>query len=254
MGEPDDPLRADDPLVGPEHEDVLLGSGGPEAREPDAGDAGPRPAARPVEDDMGATAVVPQDDRPTSVIPAMAEPAPQEPAARPLLSGIMAPWAAFAAVALVVIAATSAFAGWLQGPTADRRSATPMLQPVPTATAPPSVEATTPPPATTEAEPTPEPEPTRERAPRTTQRPRPTRAPAPQPPAATAEAPASATGRLQEDQRDADTAVPPPGGAPAGAGIADAETGEQTLPGDAAESDEETAESDTESESESEED
>jgi hypothetical protein len=249
VGEPDDPLRSDDPLVGPEHEDVLLGSAGPEVREPEAGDMGPRPSAGPADDDMGATAVVSQDDRPTAVIPALAESAPPAPATRPLLSGIMAPWAAFAAVALVVIAATSTFAGWLQGPTADRRSATPMLQPVPTATAPPSVEPTTPPPATTEAEPTPEPEPTKERAPRTTQRPRPTRAPAPRPPAATAEAPASATGRVQEDRQDADaeTAVPPPGGTgpERGADIADAETGEPAP----SESNEETSDTDTDTES-----
>jgi hypothetical protein len=61
---------------------------------------------------------------------------------------------------------------------------------------------------------------------------------------------------VQEDQQDADTAVPPPGGAPAGPGVADAETGEETRSGEAAESDEDAPESDAgpDTESESEED
>ncbi|WP_343941332.1 hypothetical protein, partial [Pseudonocardia zijingensis] len=128
VGEPDDPLRSDDPLVGAEHEDVLLGSEAADVPEVE-GDQ-PDPA-----DPERATAVVPVDDRPTTEMPALVGPAP-EAASRGGLSGV-ASWAVFAVIAVVVLTATTTLAGWLQGPTADRQAATPMLQAVPTATAAP---------------------------------------------------------------------------------------------------------------------
>lgn len=175
MEEPDDPLRADDAVVGAEHEDVLLGSGAADEAEPDVPYAGPTPA----DDDEHPTSVAPMDDQPTMEIPAVVGPAP---APRGRFARV-APWAVFAAVAVVVIAATSTFAAVLQGPTAERQSFTGLIQvPTATASAPPPAQAA--PPPSPEAEPTPEPEKKPEPAARPTQRPRATRAPAPPPPPA----------------------------------------------------------------------
>ena len=172
---PDDPLRGDDPLGGAEHEDVLLDGASGDDRSPaaDAGSGDDADDEAAVPDD--ATSFVALDDRPTTVIPRVEV----TPPAQSRWSTGLAPWAVFAAVAVLVVAATSTWAAWLQGPTADRQVATPRIQLVPTQTAPapPTPEAVaSPPEPMVEPEPEPEPEP----AARPTQR-RPTRAPAPRP-------------------------------------------------------------------------
>jgi type IV secretory pathway VirB10-like protein len=238
VGEPDDPLRADDALVGTESEDVLLDSGAADEGESRAEYAGYVDPA-PDDPDEHPTSVASLDDRPTTELPPVVGPAP-EPRGR--LAGL-APWAVFAAVAVVVIAATTTWAAWLQGPTADRQSATPMIiQPVPTATvaAPPTVAAAPPAPA---AEPEPDPEPEKAPAARTAQRPRPTRAPAPPPP------PAEAVNAPTTPDTKKDT--PPATKAPAsGAAVAadkdDADSGDKDSQKDTADS--EKANSDDEKE------
>jgi outer membrane biosynthesis protein TonB len=178
----DDPLRADDALVGAEPEDVLLGSGAADEGDPRADHADSTPGDVREE----ATSVVSLDDRPTTELPPVVGPA-LEPRGR--FAGV-ASWAVFAAVAVVVIAATTTLGAWLQGPTAERQSFTGLIQPVPTSTAsaPPAAA----PAPTPSAEPAPEPAPEKQPAARPTQRPRATRAPAPAqppPPAAAVNAP-----------------------------------------------------------------
>jgi hypothetical protein len=104
----DDPLREDE-LVLDEPEDLFDEVG---------------PADEPV-------AAADPDDRPTTQLPRVTAPPAQAPT---WMSGL-APWAVFGVVAVVVIAATSAWASWLRGPT-DQHSATPRIAPVPTMTAP----------------------------------------------------------------------------------------------------------------------
>ncbi|TWF74131.1 hypothetical protein FHX44_1110 [Pseudonocardia hierapolitana] len=218
MAEPDDPLRADDPLVGAEHEDVLLGSGTAEEREPAA------EHVDSVQDDLdeNPTFVATSDDRPTTELPRVVAPTPApEPTT---WSGGVAPWAVFAAVAVVVIAATTTLASWLQGPTSERQGFTGLTQPFPTATsAPPApVEAPAAPPS---AEPEPEPEP--EPAARPTQRPRATKAPAaPRPPAAAVNGRATPNGEEKEEPASTTSAPSLPAAADAGAaGTGAADTG-----------------------------
>ncbi len=196
MNEPDDPLRADDPLVGAQHEDVLLGSGAADDDDPAAeyADAGHEDA------DESPESVAVLDDRPTTKLPPVVAAAPAaEPQGR--WSGA-APWAVFAAVAVVVITATTTLASWLQGPTAERQSFTGLIQPPPTsAVAPVAPAEPAPPPPTAEPEPQPEANPDPDPAPaaRPTERPRPTRAqPAAPPPAAAVNAPASRTPKPEE--------------------------------------------------------
>jgi hypothetical protein len=167
VAEPDDPLRADDALVGAQHEDVLLGS------DPVVDDDPADPVLDEVEEIPVAVAVL--DDRPTTELPRLVVgPAPEPPGR---WAGA-APWAVFAVVAVVVIAATTTWASWLQGPTAQRQSFTGLMQPVTTsAAAPPQVAPAPSPDPEPEVEP--QPEPTREPVARPTQRPRTTRTPAP---------------------------------------------------------------------------
>jgi hypothetical protein len=215
VGVPDDPLRADDALVGAEHEDVLLDSGAADDGEQDADYADPRHDV----DEHPTSIAPPLDDRPTTEIPRVVGPAP-EPRGR--FAGVK-PWAVFAAVAVVVITTTTTLASWLQGPTAERQSFTGLMQPpTPTATvAPPApVEATPPPPPSAEPEPKPEPKPQPAARP-TTQRPRATRAPAappPPPPAAAVNAPATPDGEKQKEEEES----APKTSAPRGAAVAEA--------------------------------
>jgi hypothetical protein len=214
VGEPDDPLRADDALVGAEHEDVLLGAGAADEGESGAGydESG--------HDDVDEhpTSIAALDDRPTTEIPPVVVPAPQP---RGRFAGV-ASWVVFAAVAVVVIAATTTWASWLQGPTAERQSFTGLIQPpVPTATSSPPPPAETTAAAPPSAEPEPQPERKPEPAARPTQRPRVTRAPAPPPPpAAAVNAPVTPDGEKKEEK-------PPKTSAASGPAVADADTSEK---------------------------
>jgi hypothetical protein len=243
VNEPDDPLGADDPLVGAQHEDVLLGSGRADDDDPAAeyADTG----HEDVDDESPASAAV-LDDRPTTKIPPVvtSESAP-EPQGR--WAGA-APWAVFAAVAVVVITATTTLASWLQGPTAERQSFTGLLQPPTTSSAAPvaPAEPASPPPA---AEPEPQPEPDPDPAPapvaRPTERPRPTRAqqPAAPPPAAAVNAPASRTPKPEEESAAKTTAPKAPSAADVETAEKDGEK-EQTEADKAKPADEEDAGSD----------
>jgi hypothetical protein len=211
VAEPDDPLRADDALVGAHHEDVLLGADPVDDDEP---------APLPDELDEVPAPVAVLDDRPTTELPpVVVAPAPEPPGA---WAGV-APWAVFAAVAVVVIAATTTWASWLQGPTAERQSFTGLIQPTFTASAPAPVEAAPAPDPDPEPEaepqPDPQPAPERQQVARPTQRPRVTRPPATPPPAAAVNAPATPTGKPQ-GQSSAKT--PAPSSAAAAAANADA--------------------------------
>jgi outer membrane biosynthesis protein TonB len=225
VSEPDDPLRADDPLVGAQHEDVLLGSGAADDDDPAAeyADTG----QEDVDESPVSGAVL--DDRPTTKLPPVVAPA-SAPEQQGRWAGA-APWAVFAAVAVVVITATTTLASWLQGPTAERQSFTGLIQPPPTSSVAPVAPAEpAAPPPTAEPEPQPEPDPDPEpaRAERPTERPRPTRAqPAAPPPAAAVNAPASRTPKPEEEPQ-ARTSAP---NAPAAAGVDTAEKdGEKDSP------------------------
>jgi outer membrane biosynthesis protein TonB len=173
---PDDPLREDDTSVGAESEDLLghdpIGVDGP-VRVDDV-------------DLAEQTSVIGDDDWPTTELPRVAAPAEAEAEAQERTwKAILAPWALFAVVAVVVLAATSTWASWLQGPASDGQDTRPQVALVPTsAPAPPSPQAAEPTPEpSAEAEPVAEPTrtpratPERSRAPRAV-----TKAPPPPPP------------------------------------------------------------------------
>ena len=230
VDEPDDPLRADDPLVGAEHEDVLLGSGAADDDDPAAeyADTG----QEDVDDSPVSGAVL--DDRPTTKLPPVVVAAPA-PEVQGRWAGA-APWAVFAAVAVVVITATTTLASWLQGPTAERQSFTGLIQSPPTSSVAPVAPAEpAPPPPTPEPEPQPTPEakPDPDPAPaaRPTERPRPTRAqPAAPPPAATVNAPASRTPKPQAEPPATSSAAQAASGA-------EADTAERDSENDSADAD-----------------
>jgi hypothetical protein len=243
VAEPDDPLRADDPLVGAEHEDVLLGSGPAEEGEPAAG------YVDSVRDDVdeNPTFVATLDDRPTTELPPVVASAPA-PEPTTWLGGA-APWAVFAAVAVVVIAATTTLASWLQGPTSERQGFTGLTQPFPTATSAPPAPAAPVAAPPVSAEPEPEPEP----AARPTQRPRATKAPAPaaRPPAAAVNGPATPDG--EEKEEPAPPSSPPDlpaaaGPDAAGTGAADSGPADTDVEKDSAEADTAKPEKDEDSE------
>lgn len=214
MAEPDDPLRADDALVGAQHEDVLLGS------DPVDDDEPADPVLHEVEEIPVAVAVL--DDRPTTELPRLVvEPAPEPPGR---WAGA-APWAVFAVVAVVVIAATTTWASWLQGPTAQRQSFTGLMQPVPTsaAAAPQAAPIAPAPSPDPEPEVEPQPEPVREPVARPTQRPRTTRTPAPAAPRPTG---AAVNGTVTTSGKPAGESAPKTSAPGAAAGAANAEAAE----------------------------
>jgi type IV secretory pathway VirB10-like protein len=189
---PDDPLR-DDPL-GSEGEDVLGGSGVLRPAERDvAADRLVHPAPPRLDGPPAATSL---DDRPTAYFSRIVETpaAPVAPAPQPGLRAVLAPWAVFGAVGVLLIAATTTWASWLRGPAADQDAPFPTFAPMVTATspapAPPAAIAQPPTPTTApEPEAEPDPEPTR----RATERPRPTRERSPAAPSRAPAAPPAAS-------------------------------------------------------------
>lgn len=222
MAVPDDPLREDVLVPNQPDDDPLRDDG----FAPDEPEDGLRDGVPDVDD---ATSVVALDERPTTVLPRVSA-AP--PAASDSRTASLAPWAVFAAVGVVVILATSTWAAWLQGPTADRNAAPPRIDPVQTLTAPaPPAPVTVVP---SDPEPAAEPEPDPEPVERSSERPRPTRERAPAPQADTPPPPVAPA----EDQEAAGDDASLPAGEPQPAAAepeeAQPEVAEEASPDDAA--------------------